>query len=73
MQETEEAQVHSLGREDTLEEGLATHPSILAWIIPVDRRAWQATVHRVAKSQTQLNATWHTRIHTQRREDTYVL
>ena len=31
MQET---QVRSLGREDPLEEGMATHPSILAWEIP---------------------------------------
>ena len=34
--------------------GLATHRNILAWKIPKDRGAWQATVHRVAKSQTQL-------------------
>ena len=26
--------VRSLGREDALEEGMATHPSILAWRIP---------------------------------------
>ena len=34
MQETEEMQVQSLGREDPLEEGMATHSSILAWRIP---------------------------------------
>ena len=34
--------------------GVATHSSILAWRIPTDRRAWRATVHGVAKSQTQL-------------------
>ena len=44
--------VQSLGWEDPLEEGMATHSSILAWRIPMDRGAWQATVHRVAKSQT---------------------
>ena len=38
--------------EDPLEEGMATHSSILAWRIPMDRAAWQATVHWVAKSQT---------------------
>ena len=27
-------QVHSLGQEDPLEEGMATHSSILAWRIP---------------------------------------
>ena len=31
---------------------VATHFSILAWRIPVDRGAWWATVHGVAKSQT---------------------
>ena len=34
------------------QEGMATHSSILAWRIPMDRRAWQATVHSVAKSWT---------------------
>ena len=41
MQET---WVQSLGWEDPLEEGLATHSSILAWRIPMDRGAWQAPV-----------------------------
>ena len=41
----------SLGREDPLEEGMATHSSILAWRIPMDGGSWQATVHQVAKSQ----------------------
>ena len=45
MQET---QVPSLGQEDPLEEGMATHSSILAWRIPMDRGAWGATVHRIA-------------------------
>ena len=34
MQETQETQVRSLGQEDALEEGMATHSSILAWKIP---------------------------------------
>ena len=33
---------------------MATHSSILAWKIPVDRGAWWATVHGVTKSQTRL-------------------
>ena len=33
----------------------ATHSSILAWRIPVDRETWRATVHGVAKSWTQLS------------------
>ena len=34
MQETQEMQVGSLGREDRLEEEMATHSSVLAWRIP---------------------------------------
>ena len=34
MQETQETQVPPLGQEDPLEEGVATHSSILAWSIP---------------------------------------
>ena len=44
--------VQSLGWEDPLEEGMTTHSSILAWRIPMDRGAWRATVHGVAKSWT---------------------
>ena len=47
-----ETWVLSLGWDDPLEEGVATHSSILAWRIPIDRKAWRATVHRVAKSWT---------------------
>ena len=32
--------VQSLAWEDSLEEGMATHFSILAWGIPMDRGAW---------------------------------
>ena len=46
MQET---WVQSLGWEDPLEKGVATHSSILAWRIPMDRGAWQATVHGVSR------------------------
>ena len=52
MQET---WVRSLGWEDPLEEGTATHSSVLAWRIPMDRGAWEATVHGVAKSWTRLS------------------
>ena len=44
--------VRFLGWEDPLEEGMTTHSSILAWRIPMDRGAWQATVHGVTNSQT---------------------
>ena len=49
MQET---WVQSLDWEDPLKKGMATCSSILAWRIPMDKEAWQATVHGVAKSQT---------------------
>ena len=35
----EEMWVQSLGREDPLENGMATHSSIFAWRIPMDRGA----------------------------------
>ena len=50
-----ETWVRFLGGEDPLEEGIATHSSIFAWRIPMDRGAWQATVHKVAQSWTQLS------------------
>ena len=34
---------------------MATHSSFLAWRIRMDGGTWQATVHGVAKSQTQLS------------------
>ena len=39
---TQETWVQFLGWEDPLEEGMATHSSILAWRIPMDRGAWWA-------------------------------
>ena len=45
-----ETWARSLGWEDGLEEGMAAHSSILAWRIPMDRGAWQGTVHGVAES-----------------------
>ena len=43
------------GWKDPLEKGTATHSSILAWRIPMDRGAWKATVHWVTKSWTCLS------------------
>ena len=45
-----ETRVQSLGWEDFLEEGMATHSSILAWRILMGRAAWWATVRVVAES-----------------------
>ena len=47
-----DTQVRSRGREDPLEEGITTHSSISCLENSMDTRAWQATVHAVAKSQT---------------------
>ena len=44
----------SLDWEDSLEEGMATHSSILAWRSPMDRGAWWTTKHGISKNQTQL-------------------
>ena len=46
MQET---QVQSLGQEGPLKKEMATYSSILAWDNPMDRGAWRATVHGVAR------------------------
>ena len=51
----EKTRVQSLGREDPLEEGMASHSSILALENPMDRGAWGSTVHGVTKSGTQLS------------------
>ena len=47
-----ETRVGSLGQEDPLEREMATHSSVLAWRIPMDRGAWLATVHGVTKTRT---------------------
>ena len=51
----QESRVRSPGQEDPLDEGRATDSSSLAWGIPMDRGAWRATVHGVAKSRTRLS------------------
>ena len=58
-----ETRVWSLGWENTLK-SVATHSSILAWRIPMDRRAWRTTVHKVAKQSDTTEATWHACTHT---------
>ena len=48
----EEARVQSLGRGDPLEKGMATTPGFLPGETHGQRRAWWATVHGVAESDT---------------------
>ena len=45
----QDTQVQSLDGEDPLEKEMATHSSILAWRIPMDRGTWRATVHGVTE------------------------
>ena len=49
MQET---WVRSLGQEDPLEKEMATHSSILAWRIPMDRGAWGCLQSMGSQCQT---------------------
>ena len=55
MQET---QVWSLGEEDPLEKGMATHSSILAWRTPWTEEPGRLQIHGVAKSRT-----WVSNVH----------
>ena len=48
----QEIRVGSLGWEDALEKGMATHSSIFAWRIPCTEEPGGATLHGVTKSQT---------------------
>ena len=60
-----ETWVRSLGWEDPLDEGMATHSSILASRIPVDRGAWRAAVHGIKKKSDmteQLSTLYYTLI-----------
>ena len=57
--------VRFLGREDPLEEYMATHSSTLAWRIPMDRGAWglqSIRLHRVGHDRSDLACT-HAPLH----------
>ena len=47
-----ETWIELLGWEDALEEGMATHSSILTWRIPMDRGAWRAAVQGGASKES---------------------
>ena len=55
MQEMQETQVQSLGQEDPLEKGMATHSSILAWEIPWTEEHGGLQSMGSQKSWTQLS------------------
>ena len=48
----QEIQIQSLGWGDPLEKEMANHSGILAWKIPWTEGIWQATVHGVAKEES---------------------
>ena len=60
MQETEETWVQYLGQEDSLEEGMAIHSSVLAWRIPwreqghKDSDMTEATLHACKYSEIKM-------------------
>ena len=69
----QESWVRSLGWEDSLEKGMATHSSILAWRIPMNRGAWWATLHGVAKSQIKHSTAFkYSRLFLQCKEKIYL-
>ena len=49
----QETWVQSLGWEDPLEENMATHASIFAWRIPMDRGAWWLQFMRSQRDRTE--------------------
>ena len=59
----QETWIQSLGWEDDLAEGVASHFSILTWRIPIDRGAWWGAVNGVEKRQTRLSDKAQPRTH----------
>ena len=53
----QESWVQSLGWEDPLEESMATHASVLAWRIPMNRGNWRATAHGWATAHAESDTT----------------
>ena len=51
----QDAWIGSLGREDPPKKEMATHSQYSCLGNPMDRGAWQATIHGVSKSQTQFS------------------
>ena len=71
MKETQETQFPSLGRDDPLKEEMATHSSILAWIIPWTEEPGELWSMRSQESDMteQLSAHTHTHTHLYRMEN----
>ena len=65
LPEMQETQVQYLGGEDPLEKGMAIHASSCLEN-SMDRGSWWATVHGVAKSQTQMSDFFNFRLEDER-------
>ena len=50
----QEMQIRSLDLEDPLKKEMTTHSSIPAWEMPMNRGAWWAAVHWVAKESDRI-------------------
>ena len=55
MQETQKTRVRSLGQEETMEDEMATHSSILAWKIPWTEEPGRLQSMGLQNSQTRLS------------------
>ena len=64
MKETQETQFPSLGRDDPLKEEMATHSSILAWIIPWTEEPGELWSMRSQESDMTEQLSAHTHTHT---------
>ena len=62
MQEMKETQVRSLGWENSLEEGMANHSSILAWRVPIGQRSLVGYSPLGGKESDMTEATEHTHL-----------
>ena len=60
VQEMQETQIRSLGRGEPLEDGMATHSSILAWRIPMDKKSLVGYSPQGHKESDTTEATDHT-------------
>ena len=68
----QKASVGSLGWEDSLEEGMATHSSILAWRIPMDRGAYSPWGHKESDTTERLSLTHWLNHFCQTQNPTYI-
>ena len=60
LQEPQETWVQSLGLEGPLEEGMATHPSVLTWRIPLTNERWGIQSMRSQRVRSDWSDLTHT-------------